>query len=183
MEVAELEAHDIQSVSSTSDSGSSNSAGPSGSSSSSSSSSTPDSDGDVQEAGPSESAEGAALVAEAPPPPAPLELPAPSSSSGRGRLADSTTFWKGFKITERGSGFEITCYCPGHLEATKCCRTMNFGAKRSVDEVLRCLKWWALQGPHYATRHDHVRLCPKEPPEGLPSTAELEACPAPGGPA
>jgi len=80
-------------------------------------------------------------------------------------------------------GWQMTCAHPKHPGTEKtpfCTRSMNFkgeagtsGAAHDEDFVLRCLKWWALQGFERSSKRGHQRL-PRHP-VSLPSMAELES--------
>ena len=103
--------------------------------------------------------------------------------SGGGALVETTTMWKGFKLTwtykdGEHHGYELTCYNPEHRAALKCCRTQVFKANNH-EYALRCLKHWALMSETCASRSDHMALPRRLPVASLPSTEELDSRLAP----
>jgi hypothetical protein len=99
-------------------------------------------------------------------------------------MLDSTTIWRGFKITAvtregRTSGYEASCYIVGHHiqgASKRCTRTRSFLLHGGPERVERVLKYWCLFG-HCAECEDsdNHQAMPEVDDADLPSLLELEA--------
>ena len=73
-------------------------------------------------------------------------------------------------------GWQMTRRHPKHPATecgTLCTRSRTFKSAEGERTVLRCLKWWALQGLPLESRTDHGNI--NKPPEDLPSMEELDS--------
>ncbi len=118
-----------------------------------------------------ESAAGSEAPAAVPEVPAPPAAAAPCAGAARigsgggsgGALVDTTTFWRGFKLTVtkthgEASGYEATCYIASHNTTKRCTRTRSFRVHGGENVVQRMLKCWCLAGHSVMSQEEHFRM-------------------------